>query len=76
MRGMGVLRESFVWLAYRVRNGRWVREKIKVTNKAGEGWGLIVKVLECMLRRLDLLFSVDTGRICTYKQRNVMQNEG
>lgn len=67
-----MFRESLAWLVYNVSDGRWIREKRKAANKADEVWGLIPKVLECMLRSLDLLFSVDVERISMSTQKKVM----
>ena len=44
-------------------DGRWMRERRKAANKAGESWVLVAKVLECMLRNLNQHFSVDVERI-------------
>lgn len=65
MKRKGVFRQSLAWVMYRARSGRWIRERRKTVKKAG-------KVFECMLRRTDLFFSVDTERICMPKQRNIM----
>ena len=55
------------------------KDGIKVANKAGERQCLVAKVLESMLRNLDLLFSVNVQKICMSKQTKVMirnANEG
>lgn len=55
------------------------KDRRKAANKAGEDWCLIAKVLQNMLRDLDLPFSVNTERICMSQQRksrSEMQNEG
>lgn len=42
----------------------------KATNKAGEGSCLVAKVLEHMLRDLDLLFSECGGSVCLSREKS------